>query len=210
MTMDGLGLMTEGSVGNELPEHLSQSFRYTIRYNVAVRVGSKLRFQADTTLDPKKGETPLYLLDQCILDAEAAIDRALSARYKVPLATDYEEFTALDPITQSAIRSLVDALAASMLLAHSFGASGPVDGDEFTDRQLKMFDDGVESLLNRDQAPLKGLTPLDNETDDARPPTIILDNRGANTGMQGSIMDGVTHPVDAVAGRLPRSDIGWW
>jgi len=208
MAKDGLGVMTEGFLSDEeIPLNLAKRFRYTIRYNVAVRVSSKLRFQVDATLDPSKGETPLYLLDQTIREAESALDRALSARYTVPLAADYDAFLLLAETTQDAIRPLVDAHAASALLAIEFGSHGPIKADEFQDTLRKYFDDGIEALLNRKQKPLAGLALLDAVTDDARPTSVLLDNRGANTGLQGETMDGVYHPVDTVAWRLPRSDL---
>lgn len=208
MADDALGQVTEGLLdgGGEIPLNLAQEFRYTIAYNVAVRVASKLRFQADTAIDPKKGETPIYLLHQCITDAESALDRKLSPRYVVPLAADYAEFTALDQLTQDAIRPLVDAFAASRLLAIAFGSTAPVKGDEYRDALKQEFDEGIAALLDRKQAPLPDLELLDTAMDDARGPSIFLDNRGAATGVHDVGSEPV-HPVDTVLARLPRSDL---
>jgi hypothetical protein len=191
------GLMNEGDV--EIPVNLGQASLYTIRYNVAALVHPKIYFQVNPDLDPQRGETPLYVLDQKIADAEAEVTRRLGARYVLPLAVDRTAFLALPTETQAAIREVTDMLAASKLLGFSHGANSPSDGEKYQGTMRDEVEKSIAMLLDRAQPPLTGLTPLDDDTDDARPAGPILANNGWDTGLG----TGPTHPADVVDARLP-------
>ena len=189
--------MTEGDV--EIPPNLGQAFLYTIRYNVVALVHPKITFQQNPELDPQRGETPLYVLDQKITDAEAEVTRRLGARYVLPLAADRDAFLALDTSTQAAIREVTDMLAASKLLGFSHGANSPSDGEKYQGTMRDEVEKSIEMLLDKKQAPLLDLTPLDAAEDDARPAGVIMTSKGWDTGLG----TGPTHPADVVACRLP-------
>lgn len=198
MSMGGL---TEGLIGDNdiIPMNLGEEFIFTIRYNVAALVHPKVYFQQDLAQDPKRGETPVYVLDQKIQDAEAEITRRLGARYVVPLALDRVAFLALPTTTQAALREVVDTLAAAKLLGLSHGANSPSDGERFHSTMREDVEKSIEMLLDKTQPPLAGLTPLDNSTDDARPAGVIHVAKGWDVG-HGT---GPVHPAEVVTSRLP-------
>ncbi len=178
---------------------LQKEFLYTIRFNVASLVHPKIFFQVDLTLDPQRGETPIYTLDQKIVDAEHEITRRLGARYKLPLAVDRDAFLLLPPATQCAIREVTDMMAAAKLLGLSHGANSPSDGEKFQGTTRSDVEKSLKMLLDMTEQPLEGLEPINTTTDDARPAGSILSNKGLDVGLG----TGPCHPVDYVLARLP-------
>lgn len=201
MSDDALGGLTEGLLGNsgELPLNLQSASIMTIFYNVAVLIHPKVYVQPSTTLDPQKGELPLYRLQQAIRQAEARVSRKLGQRYVLPLAANRDAFLLLPDDTQVALGEVVDREAAAALLEERFGANAPTADTSFAVQLRNKYEKLLEELLDMNEPPLAGLTARHGAQDDALAAGVVHLVDGYDNG----VSEGCPHPADIVRDRLP-------
>ena len=129
---------------------MSCKLLYTTFQSVKLRLTNKVQFQADDN-KVEDGELPNDLLSQIIQDAETAVEMDLRSRYAVPFRSKSKNtWDALPDHTKRAIRQAVDYKAVAIVLDTDFGRGTKVDGEPYSNKFTKMYNDQIQLLLGRD------------------------------------------------------------
>jgi len=178
--------------------------RYCSDNDVELRLKGKVRF----TDDPEdENKFPRSLLKRLVREAEAKVERDLTARYATPFvnADCIGDFSTLPDTTKETIRTMAELMSVIRVLGNDFGRGTVNDGSKFKEEQEKLYKEMVEHELGHRHdddfgqwkwPPMSDLkTSLINATDTGSHGTILNTNACAHD--EGSFpSDQITDPSE--------------
>lgn len=178
---------------------------YTTVESVKVRLANKVQFQSNPA-ELLQGELPDDLLCQLIVDSETAVEQELRGRYMIPFQSKSKGgYDNLPDHTKRAIRMVVDMRSVIMILETDFGRGTHVNGDEYSKRLTKSYDNQILFLLGNDAEGKSRGRGVQTERFRFSPPLddllLAFTNREADDGYKGMLIntDANRHSVESYA-----------